>query len=69
MAGLTIFHEPGSYCLKTNTFSPPHQCWVQRVERTYPIDDGWRIWQDNDEAALRRRVQQALERGEITNTR
>ncbi len=68
MAGVTIFHRPCSYCLWTDTFAPPHLCWVQG-EKRYPADDGWRVWQDNDEVALRRRVKEALERGEITNTR
>lgn len=68
MAGLTIFHSPGSYSLKTDSFAPPHFCWVQASKR-FPADNGWRIWQDNHEAELRRRVQEAIERGEITQTR
>lgn len=68
MDGLTFFHRQGSYSLQSDTFMPPHLCWVRLSERL-PADDGWRIWQDNDEAELRRRVQEALERGEITQTR
>lgn len=69
MDGLTIFHNPGSYSLRTGSFAAPHLCWVRLALRSYPIDDGWRIWQDGDESELKRRVKEAAERGEITDTK